>query len=93
MATKDSAGEDKTYAEKAFPNPRDVLDLMVSFQRLGQQMIWQMGEVMSDVMSMPLKRDGSDETKSNPMNKAINDMKAAVDSATETLQTGSGKAG
>jgi hypothetical protein len=93
MATKDSAGEDKTYAEKAIPNPRDVLDLMVSFQRLSQQLIWQMGEVMSDVMSMPLKRDTSDEKKTNPMNKAVSDLKAAVDSATETLQTGSGKAG
>jgi hypothetical protein len=92
MATKDSAGEEKTYAEKAIPNPRDVLDLMVSFQRLSQQLIWQMGEVMSDVMSMPLRRDSSDDNK-NPMNKAVSDLKAAVDSATETLQTGSGKTG
>ena len=90
MAHKDSADEEKTYAEKAIPNPRDVLDLMVSFQRLSQQLIWQMGEVMSDVMSMPLKRDNSDDKK-NPVNKAVSDLKAAVDSATETLQTGSGK--
>jgi hypothetical protein len=47
---------------------------------------------MSDVMSMPLKRDNSDDKK-NPVNKAVSDLKAAVDSATETLQTGSGKSG
>jgi hypothetical protein len=92
MATERSTSDDtteKTFAEKAFPDPREMLGLMVSVQRLGQQFVWQMGEVMTDVMSMPLKRDRSDSTKkSNPMARAVSDMKDAVDGATEILQQG-----
>lgn len=91
MATErsnDDDGNEKSYVERAFPDPRDMLQLMVSVQRLHQQLMWQMGEVMSDMMSMPLKRDKGDDKKTSPLTKAVSDLADAVDSATETLQRG-----
>jgi hypothetical protein len=86
-STTDDAS-DKSYAEKTFPNPSDVLELMVSVQRLNQQLMWQMGEAMADMISMPLRRDRTDRNKPGPFNRAVTDLRDAVDSATETLQQG-----
>jgi hypothetical protein len=85
-STKDDDGE-KTYAERTLPNPSDVLGLMVSVQRLHAQLMWQMGEVMADMMAMPLGRERN-EKKANPINRAVSDLTDAVESATETLQQG-----
>lgn len=79
---------EKSYAERTFPNPSDMLSLMVSFQRLQQQMMWQMSEVMADMMSMPLGRDRTDSNKPGPFNRAVSELKDAVDGATEILQQG-----
>lgn len=90
-ATQGSTTEDrgeKTYAERTIPNPSDVLGLMVSVQRLNAQLLWQMGEVMADMMAMPLGRDRNERHKPNPINRAVNDLTDAVESATETLQQG-----
>jgi hypothetical protein len=89
MATerKDEATE-KSSAEKMFPNPRDVLGLMVSLQRFNQQVMWQIGEVMGDMMAMPLGRDRTDGKKPDPLSRAVSDIKDAVDGATEILQQG-----
>jgi hypothetical protein len=84
--TKDDEDDDKGSTTKELPNPRDVLALMVSMQRLCQQVVWQMGEVMGDVMEMPLKRDRGKDKKSDPFNRAVSDLKDAVDGATEILQ-------
>lgn len=91
MATESSTNDDtgeKTYAEKTFPNPTDVLELMVSMQRLNQQLMWQMGEAMADMIAMPLRRDRTERNKPGPFNRAVTDLRDAVDSATETLQQG-----
>ncbi len=84
----DEANGEKTYAERTFPNPSDVLGLMVSVQRFHTQLLWQMGEVMADMMAMPLGRDRTDSKKAAPLNQCVTDLKDAVDSATETLQQG-----
>jgi hypothetical protein len=89
MATDDlKDDDDKSYAERTFPNPSDVLGLMVSVQRFNQQLLWQMGEVMADMISMPLGRDRTDRKKDGPLNRAVSDLKDAVDGATEILQQG-----
>ena len=79
---------EKTYAERTFPNPGDVLGLMVSMQRFHTQLLWQMGEVMADIMAMPLGRDRADRKKEGPISKAVSELKDAVDGATEILQQG-----
>lgn len=88
-STNDETGKEKTFADKNIPNPSDVLGLMVSVQRFHTQLFWQMGEVMADMMAMPLGRDkeGS-SSKRGPLNRAVNDLKDAVDGATEILQQG-----
>ena len=92
MATEtpknDEGTGEKSYAERTFPNPSDVLGLMVSVQRFHTQLLWQMGEVMADMMAMPLGRDRSDSKTTGPLNRCVTDLKDAVDSATETLQQG-----
>jgi len=47
-----------------------------------------MGQAMGDMMAMPLKRDKSDERKSDPINRTMSDVKDAIDGATEILQQG-----
>ncbi|HEX3860315.1 MAG TPA: hypothetical protein VHY35_01320 [Stellaceae bacterium] len=79
---------EKSYAERTFPNPSDMLGLMVSIQRLHQQLLWQMGEVMADMMAMPMGRDRSDVRKPDPIKRAVTNLADAVDSATESLQQG-----
>ena len=86
-STNDDASENGSD-EKTFPNPNDMLRLMVSVQRFHQQLFWQMGEVMADMMAMPLGRNRSDRNKPGPLNQAVSDLKDAVDSATDTLQRG-----
>jgi hypothetical protein len=86
--TADKNAKEKSDAEKAFPNPREMLGLMVSCQRLGQQVLWQMCEAMGDMMEMPLKRDQSGDKKSDPINRTMSDVKDAIDSATQKLQQG-----
>jgi hypothetical protein len=86
MATEDKS--DKSLVERAFPDPRDVLGLMVSFQRLSQQLVWQMGEAMTDMMEIPMGRDRNESKKPNPVARAVADLTDAVDSATQTLQQG-----
>jgi hypothetical protein len=79
---------EKSYAERTFPNPSDMLGLMVSIQRLHQQLLWQMGEVMADMMAMPLGRERTDARKPGPLNRVVTGLADAVDSATESLQQG-----
>ena len=86
-STNDSTTE-KTYAERTFPNPNDMLGLMVSVQRLHTQLMWQMGEVMADMMAMPLGRDRRESTKAGPLNRCVSELKDAIDGATEILQQG-----
>ena len=50
--------------------------------------MWQMGEAMADMMSMPLNRERSESKKPGPFNRCVTDLKDAVDSATEVLQQG-----
>ena len=91
MATENSTNngtDDKSSAEKTFPNPNDVLGLMVSVQRFHQQLLWQMGEVMADMMAMPLGRERNEGKKEGPISRAVSDLKEAVDGATEILQQG-----
>jgi hypothetical protein len=92
MTTEPSANNEdngeKSYAERTFPNPSDLLGLMVSVQRLHTQLLWQMGEVMADMMAMPLGRDRTDSKTTGPLNRCVTDLKDALDSATETLQQG-----
>jgi len=93
MATESSEnGEtngEKSYAERTFPNPSDVLGLMVAVQRLHTQILWKMGEVMGDMMAMPLARDRTETTnKSAPLSRCVSDLKDAIDGATEILQQG-----
>jgi hypothetical protein len=59
-------------------------------QRFHTQLFWQMGEVMADMMAMPLGRDKEEgsSSKRGPLNRAVNDLKDAVDGATEILQQG-----
>ena len=78
--------DDKSATERELPNPREVLGLMVSVQRLCTQVMWQMGEAMGDVMAMPLERNKSKEKRPDPLNRTMSDLKDAVDSATEILQ-------
>jgi len=61
---------------------------MVSVQRFHTQLLWQMGEVMADMMAMPLGRDRTESQKPAPLNRCVTDLKDAIDSATETLQQG-----
>jgi|SRR6185503_14490872 len=89
-STNEDSGKEKNFADKNIPNPSDVLGLMVSVQRFHTQLFWQMGEVMADMMAMPLGR-GKEEgasSKRGPLNRAVNDLKDAVDGATEILQQG-----
>jgi hypothetical protein len=44
--------------------------------------------VMADMISMPLGRDRTDRKKDGPLNRAVSDLKDAVDGATEILQQG-----
>ncbi|HZY55892.1 MAG TPA: hypothetical protein VFE73_21730 [Reyranella sp.] len=86
----DEPGKDKNFADRNIPNPSDVLGLMVSVQRFHTQLIWQMGEVMADMMSMPLGRDREEGSagKRGPLNRCVSDLKDAIDGATEILQQG-----
>jgi len=89
-STNDEPGKEKNFADKNIPNPSDVLGLMVSVQRFHTQLIWQMGEVMADMMAMPLGRgreEGS-SPKGGPLNRCVTDLKDAIDGATEILQQG-----
>jgi hypothetical protein len=87
-SANNESGNDKSYAERTFPNPSDMLGLMVSIQRLNAQLLWKMGEAMADMMAMPLGRERSDANKSAPINRCVSDLKDAVDGATEILQQG-----
>ena len=79
---------EKSYAERTFPKFSNVLELMVSVQRLNAQLMWQMGEAMADVMAMPLGRERADGGKNGPLNKCVTNLKDAIDGATEVLQQG-----
>jgi hypothetical protein len=83
--SSDDTGKDKG---KGFPNPSDVMSLMVAMQRFNSQVMWQMSEAMADMMSKPFGRGREDESKSDAFNRCVNDVKDAIESATETLQQG-----
>ena len=87
-SSRNNDSDDTINAEKTFPNPNDVLGLMVSVQRFHQQLLWQMGEVMADMMAMPLGRERNNDKKEGPISRAVSDLKDAVDGATEILQQG-----
>ena len=91
-STNDEPGKDKNFADKNIPNPSDVLGLMVSVQRFHTQLFWQMGEVMADMMAMPLGRDKDKDEgssgKRGPLNRCVSDLKDAIEGATEILQQG-----
>jgi len=87
--SSDEPEKEKTFAEKNFPNPSDMLELMVSMQRLGSQMMWTMSDAMADMMARPLRRDSDkDKDKEAPINRCVTELRDAVDSATEVLQQG-----
>jgi hypothetical protein len=92
MAAGSSSGnetpDDKSYAERTFPKLSNVLELMVSVQRLNAQLMWHMGEAMADMMAMPLGRERADGDKNGPINRCMTNLKDAVDGATEVLQQG-----
>jgi hypothetical protein len=87
-SSSDDAGKEKNFADRNLPNPSDVLGLMVSVQRFHTQLIWQMGEVMADMMAMPLGRNKDETAKAGPLNRCVTDLKDAIDGATEILQQG-----
>ena len=87
-STNNEGAGERSYAERTFPNPSDVLGLMVAVQRLHTQLLWKMGEVMADMMAMPLGRERGEANKPGPLNRCVTDLKDAVDGATEILQQG-----
>lgn len=92
MAAESSNGnestDDRSYAERTFPKLSNMLELMVSVQRLNAQLMWQMSEAMTDMMAIPLGRERAGADKNGPINRCVTNLKDAIDGATEVLQQG-----